>query len=86
MNWFEKRPPWPLGAIIVVLVGLLVICIISIAVMENSAHQFCQENGWQEHIFYKEEYRCRTEGKLSQSFFCNDNPLNYKCYFVEENT
>lgn len=82
----EENPFLPIYAILGILIAFLVIILIGMSMMENSKQQFCQENGWKEYIEPDREsrfYYCHSEGKLSQSFFCNNNFLNNKCYFVE---
>ena len=86
MSLFEENPFLLIYFILGMLVVFLVIATIDISMTGNSKQQFCQENGWKEYIEPDREsrfYYCHSEGKLSQSFFCNGNPLNYKCYFVE---
>ena len=49
--------------------------------------QFCQDKGWQEHIYLqnnKVANYCHTEGKLSQPFICSTDLARQRCFFVEE--
>ncbi len=69
-----------------ILLAFLVIATIGISMTGNSKQQFCQENGWQEHMTLQSETTtnyCHTEGKLSQPFVCTSDLARQRCVFLE---